>query len=732
MASIVLMVNNKREFQVLNIMFQSYGYEVLALELSPESFLQVVQFKPHYILIELEENHQNVFEFIKNLQANIQMRRTPIILYGNDSDSVTLSKIKTQNGCTFIPRPLKTKAILDIVEPKKQVKLIKHTKEVTEYEGEVEYISLVMDPSTSAIQRIEIMAEKIGELLAFPFTIAKVLNVTQSESSGAKDLARAIEIDPVVVSSVLKVANSALYAKSNGRIITIKDAIVRLGFTETKNIAISLSVMNLFSDEERSIGFSREEFWFHSLATAIIAGKLAQRAHFSKPELAFICGLLHDFGIILLDEFFPAFLQTTLQSTMQKGVSFLDESKSRWGMTHNDVVMRLFDAWNLPEEVKFVIKSFHTYESYENEVNPALETVVKIVGVAQTIAKSISLGRECDEFVSIIPDEILKEIKIPVTLNNNFFDRVIAELNMFSNYLKLSRVFTFSRMPEEATRKVLFMNAARRIYNPFIYSLYASESQIIEKYELSQEEKKPDDIDLVILDIQRETRLEEITPFLHIPLKEEEIDEAENEEVVWVNDADRVEKFAPVLLWGQSEHIKSDDFPEHVTRFPEEIDLRVFSYAVESTILGNKVSFSDLFKRKRIVEEQPDKESETKEEKSLHFKTRIINKKIIILEFFEEITHAMLPNFKNILALAIKRSHYVALDLTHATSIDTTVFSLVKMIKTKFEKRGVILVPCTISENPEEQNVTGEDSLLQFRDDKAVYQYVYERIRNTL
>lgn len=732
MPSIVLMIKNKREFQVLNIMFQSYGYEVIALDLTPESYLQVVQFKPSYIVVELSENLQNDFEFIKNVQSNVQIRRTPIVLYGNESESVTLAKIKTLNNCSFIPRPLKTKSIMDIVEPKKQIKLIKHAKEVTEYEGEVEYMAEVMDPTTSAIRRVEIMAEKIGELLAFPFTIAKVLNVTQSESSGAKDLAKAIEIDPVVVSSVLKVANSALYAKSSGRIITIKDAIVRLGFTETKNIAISLSVMNLFSDEERSIGFSREEFWFHSLSTAIIAGKLAQRAHFPKPELAFICGLLHDFGIILLDEFFPAFLQATLQSTMQKGVSFLDESKARWGMTHNDVVMRLFDAWNLPEEVKFVIKSFHNYATYENEVNPPLQTLVKIVGVAQTMSKSLSLGRECDEFVSMIPDETLKEIKIPIELNNNFFDRVIAELNMFANYLKLSRIFTFSRTPEEPSRKVIFMNSTRHVFHPFIYNLYASETQIIEKYEMSDDEKKPDDIDVVILNIKRETTMEDITPFLQIPQKEEEVDDDFGGETEWVNDADREELFAPVILWGQSEHIEEASLPKHVTRFPEEIDLRVFSYAVESTILGNSVSFVDMFKKERILQEEPEEKEVTPEQKTLKFKTRIVNKKIIILELYEEVLHAMLPNIKNLLALALKKSHYVAVDMANVTKIDDTVLSLINMIKSKFEKREVLLIPCTIKESVNEESAVDNDSLLRFSNDKELYSYVYERIRNSM
>lgn len=733
MSTVVLIIDNKRELHVLNIMFQSYGFEVIALPKSAESYVQVIQYKPEYIILEADSEVQEDIAFIRNVQTNVQLRRIPLILFGDTTNKASIGRLTTTGTTHYLSRPLKTREIREIVEPKKKAKLVKYIKEGIEYEGEVEYISTVMDPSTSAIRRIEIMTEKIGELLAFPFTIAKVLNVTESEQSGAKDLAKAIEVDPVVVSSVLKVANSVLYAKASSRIVTIKDAIVRLGFIETKNIAISLSVMSLFSDEERSIGFSREEFWFHSLATAIIANKLAQRAHFPKPELAFICGLLHDFGIILLDEFFPAFLQSTLQSTMQRGISFLQESRNRWGMTHNDVVNRLFESWNLPEEVKLTTMAFEKYQNYSNEANPPMETLVTIVGVAQEMAKGMSIGRECDEYVKLISDESMKQLGINRELQKHFFDKVISEINMFANYLKLTNRFAFDRTPENPQHKMLFYNAAKRVVNPFVFNLIATENHLIEKYEISEDMQYPDDITLTVVDLNDDTTIDEITPLFSIIRKIEEhnLEEEDEQGDVWVTEGEKSVEYTPVILLGKSQHITTkEDLPSHVTLFPDELDLRVFNYAIESTILGNHISFDDLFKKEKIAPETVREEVNNKTDDDLQFKTRVINKKIIILELYEEVTSAMLPKIKNLLALALKRSPYVAIDLAHTKSVASSVISLIKMVKQKFEKKQVLLTLCAIVKDPEQDLAVEDKGLLRFVNDQELFKFVFQRLQN--
>ncbi len=493
-----------RENQVLTIILESYGYDVIELPPTSKSFLQAQQCSPQAIVMELPEDLGYQFDLVSRIRSNGKLKTIPILTYGDHSDPQMLRKIHNTGIKHYIERPLQTSTIQEIIKPIKGSKLSLHTKEQHQYEGELEDTLKILNSKTSAMKRIEIMVSRIGELLAFPFTIAKVLSVTQSASTGAKELARAIEVDPVIVSSVLKVANSAFYSAANRSSSTmgVKDAIVRIGFNETKNIAISLSVMKMFTDEEKSVGFSREDFWFHSLVSAVIAAQLAKQANYSKPEFAFVSALLHDFGVILMDEFFPQFLKKTLQATGNRGESFLKVQQDMWKMTHNDVVKKLFTEWSMPDEVLEVITNFDSYTTYKNSVNQEMVTLVQIVGVSNDIAKSLNLGRECDEFVSEIPNEILTNLRVIGQFNDSFLKKLSSELTMFSTHLGLNTPpISFFKKPSESetNHRICFSEQEHQIFNPFLYNLHAQKNLITHVDSINEIEELEITPDIVLI-----------------------------------------------------------------------------------------------------------------------------------------------------------------------------------------------------------------------------------------
>ncbi len=114
-------------------------------------------------------------------------------------------------------------------------------------------------------EKLLIMRNHITKLLAFPATVANILRVTQSESSGAGDLSLVIKTDPAVAAEILKAANSVHFARGGTRISNVKEAIVRIGFMESKKLALSLSVFKLKQHSNFTTGFNHIEFWFHSL-----------------------------------------------------------------------------------------------------------------------------------------------------------------------------------------------------------------------------------------------------------------------------------------------------------------------------------------------------------------------------------------------------------------------------------------------------------------------------------
>lgn len=688
MATIALFIEDNTERQVLQILLESYGYSVVVLAVSNSSFMEVVQYNPQHIIFEIPEDSALHLSLINRIRTSNKTSRIPVIGYGDQSDRKVIFEIKKMGVTTFLERPLTTNTIQSLIKPKKGKQLTLHDKEMKIYEGELEDTARIMSPATSAPERIEIMVKRIGELLAFPFTVAKVLSVTQSDTTGAKDLAKAIELDPVVVSSVLKVANSALY-RGTSSTLGIKDAIVRLGFIETKNIAISMSIMKLFSDEEKSVGFSREDFWFHSLATAIMAGELAKRIHYPKPEIAFICGLLHDFGIILLDEFFPSYLNLTLKETTQRGDSFIKVQRDKWGITHNDVVARLFREWNMPDEVIEVMRNLYRYVNYENKVDESVTTLVQIVGMSETMAKGLSLGRECDEYVTLIPNYIIENMKIINQINDRFFVKISEELNMFCSYLNLDKQeVQFKRVEnrEEILHYITLVERSRQLLNPFMYSLVSQKNFLMLAESVESILESDQGTELIVLFPSIDDELDEIRGFFTIPKKEIERESDDDEE-------EFEEGFVPVIviadqtLWDDSVEI-----PDHVVLLNHEMDLRILSFAIESLCLGHPFNLETHVSGES--ENQHDTEKTEEKEKTVvpfSVKTKVVHNAVAVLELYGNAHVKHIRELSPVVAALLKKTKYIGIDFTNVETVNSEFLVILDNFRKVIRQKGGIL-----------------------------------------
>jgi hypothetical protein len=228
------------------------------------------------------------------------------------------------------------------------------------------------------------------------------------------------------------------FAGANRRISSIKDAIVRIGFRETKRIVVSMAVMDLFDKKNRNFGFDRVDFWYHSLSTAIIAEHIAARTGGLSPEDAFLAGLLHDFGIVLLDEFFPDIFRQALEITTSNGTHFFDEVEELIGIGYNDVVASLFEEWKMPETlVQAVVAQNSFRDTYESGVASPSNMLTVCVGLANVVAKTMAMGKACDLFVKPVDKGCFSAVKMPHGLGKNFLERIGGEVDLYRRFLRL-------------------------------------------------------------------------------------------------------------------------------------------------------------------------------------------------------------------------------------------------------------------------------------------------------
>lgn len=694
METVFTYIKNPREQQILEVLLEGYGFKVVSGNHHQSTFIQIMQYLPQYVIIELPQQFTNHLSLVRQIKSNRKTREIKILCYGDHDDTMNLNIIENSGVSDYLVRPLATEKVRAFLETREQTDL--SSMEEAKYQGEIEDSAILLDQKTPTVKRIAVMVKRIGDLLAFPFTVAKVISVTESETTGAKELAQAIELDPVVVSNVLKVANSVQYGKVGGSITSIKDAIIRLGFEETKNISISLSVMKIFSSEVRSVGFNREQFWYHSLAVSVIAGKLARRAGYPHPEIAFVCGLLHDFGIILLDEFFPTYLQKSLHATTELETSFPLAQKELWGMTHNDVVLKLFTQWHMPPEVLTVIQKFTDFTSYENSEDKNMEKLVWIIGIADMMAKSLSMGQECDELVTVISNKTFQDLRCP-TIKDEFYEEVCTEINKFSAYLNLkSETFTFKRTIKEADYQysAILLDMKVLTFNPFEFYLLANWVELFRTANVTDivEGEHPSDV-MVIL-CQDETTSLELKSLLETP--------RQKPNTFGLQDSESTEEksFLPTIIIGGA-ITESETLPSHVLHLPETIDLRILTFSIELLLLGHTMetyTHKEEYNYSASAPKEPPPPTQPLSKLKLQFHTEIVNRQILIISLTGVISKDTTSELKQIISMVLNKTKFICINLSEAEEVEDDIIMALDGFRKALQSRGSILTICNLGQ----------------------------------
>jgi HD-like signal output (HDOD) protein len=135
------------------------------------------------------------------------------------------------------------------------------------------------------------------ELPTMPEVAFAIRKAMKDDDVSTQDIARIIQMDPVVSGGVMKAANSALY-RGTHKITSIKDAIVRIGLNATRDLAISLAMQNVFKARHSGTRKMMHEEWERCVHVSALSYAIARHVRHLSPETAMLAGLLHRIGAI--------------------------------------------------------------------------------------------------------------------------------------------------------------------------------------------------------------------------------------------------------------------------------------------------------------------------------------------------------------------------------------------------------------------------------------------------
>jgi HD-like signal output (HDOD) protein len=180
-------------------------------------------------------------------------------------------------------------------------------------------------------QAIRKTLESISTIPTLSIVLDKLARLLQNPQTSAEEIGRAITTDQALASKVLKLVNSAFYGFP-GKIGTITHAVVILGFSTVKNIVLTASIFDAFSNRKnQGSEFSMEKFWTHSIGCGAASQTIAKHIGFKEKEECFIAGLIHDIGKIILCHYFHEEFEACFSDRQAKRTAFLRKRETNPG-----------------------------------------------------------------------------------------------------------------------------------------------------------------------------------------------------------------------------------------------------------------------------------------------------------------------------------------------------------------------------------------------------------------
>ena len=239
-------------------------------------------------------------------------------------------------------------------------------------------------------------------------------------------LASAVEQDVVMSGHLVSIANSALYSRGSA-VSSLRQAISRIGIHKTRNALLGLAISRPLRGLRLPKSWSTAQFNAHSLASAILGDLLVQKVAAENAEWAFLAGLLHDVGLLLIATALPG--QAVLMSDARSDYQIAEWERESLGFNHFEVGAELLARWNCPRIVQEA-SIYCVTNTFEYRSPLSLGMVVKTASLlADANGMSVFGSTQDSTFV----EDLLDSLDLPAS--SAFMELFEAEYNSLQSCL---------------------------------------------------------------------------------------------------------------------------------------------------------------------------------------------------------------------------------------------------------------------------------------------------------
>lgn len=248
----------------------------------------------------------------------------------------------------------------------------------------------------------------IGDIATLPEVTIRIIEVVEDPKSTARDLHEIIRNDPALSVKVLKVVNSAFYGLP-GQVASVDRAIILLGLSAVKNIAIAASIARLFKGQRISRHFSAADLWRHSVAVAVAAHSIAKASpHPVMVNEVFVAGMIHDIGTLVERQVYPDQFAEVVDRSMETGQDFLECERENVGADHQAFGVGLTTKWKFPHRLRAAVGFHHN----PKDLNAELRNIATLIQLADVLCCQDKTGFYLTHREGVITEEMLDTLNI--------------------------------------------------------------------------------------------------------------------------------------------------------------------------------------------------------------------------------------------------------------------------------------------------------------------------------
>lgn len=225
------------------------------------------------------------------------------------------------------------------------------------------------------------------KLPVLPSVAAKVLSIINNPNVSLQELSNLIQQDQAIATHVLRISNSAAFAPKT-EIVSIQQAIARLGFRILSEITLSISIQSGIFNSKK---YHREMImlWKHSLLTGLWAKRLAFHKKYNV-EATFLGGLLHEIGKPII---INSIIEISKDLHQEIDKELVDEILSEF---HIVIARKVMNEWNLPKLVSSISCDYYDLSNCTSNVKEAT-----VVFLANKLANTTILNESFEDVINL-------------------------------------------------------------------------------------------------------------------------------------------------------------------------------------------------------------------------------------------------------------------------------------------------------------------------------------------